>query len=286
MNIQWFPGHIAKALKDIKNDIKLVDVVIEILDARAPISTKNNFVESIIGNKKHLLVLNKSDLSDESKNSYYINYFSKNGYNVFKINSLLKIDKIVIKNINAICSDIFESKLKKGITNYMIKAMIIGMPNVGKSTFINSYVNKNIAKAENRPGITKNNQWIKIDKRILLLDTPGITQQKIYDENIAKNLILINSINEDLIDRNELIYWFLNYLIKEYKHLLVKRYKLDSELYINSDNRVLEVLNNIALNCKCIKKGNLIDYDKTSKIILDDFRTGRLGKITLNENVG
>lgn len=283
MSIQWFPGHIAKAIKDIKNDIKLVDIVIEILDARAPISTKNNLTNSIIKDKKHLIVLNKSDMSDSKKNDFYINYYKNNGYNVIKLNSLSKIDKIIIKNINNICKDIVENKKNKGISNYVIKAMVIGMPNVGKSTFINSYVNKKITKVENQPGITKKNQWIKIDKNILLLDTPGITEHKFSSDNVSYNLMLINSINDNLIDKQELIFIFLQYLIKEYPNLLIERYRLDKDLYKDSQNQTLEVFNNIAYNFKCIKTGNNIDYDKTAKLILEDFRSERLGKITLNE---
>ena len=283
MSIEWFPGHVAKARREIKNNIKNVDIVIEILDARAPISTKSDFVDDISSNKILFIILNKSDLSDPNKNTEYLNYYRNKNYIIDTAvsksgNVNLVIDKMIKEN----CSDKIEKMKSKGIIEPLLKAMIVGLPNVGKSTFINNYVKKKIAKAENRPGVTKVNQWIKLSDKLLLLDTPGITSPKFQNDNVGENLILIGSLNEKLAVKQDVVYNFLNYLKSTYPNLLSERYKLES---VNADIDTLELFDNIAKKTGSIKSKNTIDYDRASDIILDDFRTGRLGKITLKEEI-
>ena len=279
MNIQWFPGHIAKSRKEILNNLKSVDVVIEILDARAPISTKCIYLKE--HTKKKLIILNKSDLSDDKKNQYYIEHYKKEGYEVLALDSKKNnISKIVEKKVLTMCDDIIKRSQQKGISKKIIKAMVVGMPNVGKSTFINSYVKKKIAKVENRPGVTRNLQWIKISNNLLLLDTPGITEAKFEDENVGKNLALIGSINDDILDKEELVIGLVEYLKNEYGELLKNKYDID-----DVDCESICIIEKIAIKKGCIKSKNEIDYNRVSNMILNDFRSGSIGNITLYERV-
>ena len=281
MSIEWYPGHIAKARKEILKSIKDVDIIIEILDARAPISTKTDFDFSDLKNKILFLFLNKSDLSDSNKNLIYKKYYQKKGYIVDCIssknqNSKKSIEKLILNN----CEPRINFLKSKGIINPVLKSIVIGLPNVGKSTFINNYVQKRISKVENRPGVTKANQWIKIDEKLLLLETPGITSKKFDNDKVGENLILIGSLDEKLSIKQDIVYNFLNYLKKEYKKLLISRYKLDD---FDDNIDTIEIFDNIAFKTGCFKNKNIIDYEKASNIILDDFRSGRLGNITLDE---
>lgn len=279
MNIQWFPGHIAKSKKEILNSLKLVDVVIEILDARAPISTKCIYLKE--HTKKKLLILNKADLSDDKKNQYYMEYYKKMGYEVLLLDSKKNnISKIVEKKILMMCDDIIKKSQEKGINNKVIKAMVVGMPNVGKSTFINSYVKKKIAKVENKPGVTRSLQWIKLSNNLLLLDTPGVTEAKFEDQNVGMNLALIGSINDDILDKTELALNLVGYLKSEYAELLKNKYNV---LDVDCENICL--MDKIAIKKGCIKSKNEVDYNRVSNMLLNDFRNGSIGKITLYERV-
>ena len=288
MNIEWYPGHIAKAKNEIKKELKNVDIIIELLDARAPISTKTNFANEILQNKKYLLILNKSDLSDEYKNEYFLKYYRDKGYFTILLQSNKNdISKIVKKNIEILCKDLIEKQQNKGIKDYILKAMILGYPNVGKSTFINSFKKQKSQETKNMPGVTKKNQWVKITENIYLLDTPGITETKFKNDTIGKNLILINSINENLVSKQDICYDFILFLIDNYKECLYSRYKLNDE-NINQLKQIEEnkdialiIYDSIAKNIGAIKN-NQTDYEKTANIIINDFRTGKLGKITLD----
>lgn len=281
MSIEWYPGHIAKARREIKESIKNVDIVIEILDARAPISTKSDFVDDISSNKILFIILNKSDLSDPKKNKEYVEYYKKNNYIVNLVISKNSDVKVIIdKMINEYCQDKIDKLKSKGIIDPILKAMVVGLPNVGKSTFINNYVKKKIAKAENKPGVTRANQWIKLSDKLLLLDTPGITSPKFRNDIVGENLILLGSLNEKLAVKQDIVYNFLNYLKSDYLNNLIDRYDLNN---ISEDTETIEIFDLIANKTGSIKSGKKIDYDRTSDIIIDDFRTGRLGKITLNE---
>lgn len=281
MSIEWYPGHIAKARREIKESIKNVDIVIEILDARAPISTKSDFVDDISSNKILFIILNKSDLSDSKKNKEYVEYYKKNNYIVNLVISKNSDVKVIIdKMINVYCQDKIDKLKSKGIMDPILKAMVVGLPNVGKSTFINNYVKKKIAKAENKPGVTRANQWIKLSDKLLLLDTPGITSPKFRNDIVGENLILLGSLNEKLAVKQDIVFNFLNYLKSNYLNNLIDRYDLDN---ISEDTETIEIFDLIANKTGSIKSGKKIDYDRTSDIIIDDFRTGRLGKITLHE---
>lgn len=288
MNIEWYPGHIAKAKNEIKKELKNVDIIIELLDARAPISTKTNFANEILHDKKYLLILNKPDLSDEYKNEYFLKYYRDKGYFTILLQSNKNdISKIVKKNIEILCKDLIEKQQNKGIKDYILKAMILGYPNVGKSTFINSYKKQKSQETKNMPGVTKKNQWVKITENIYLLDTPGITETKFKNDTIGKNLILINSINENLVSKQDICYDFILFLIDNYKDCLYSRYKLNDDninqlkqLEENKDIALI-IYDAIAKNIGAIKN-NQTDYEKTANIIINDFRTGKLGKITLD----
>lgn len=281
MSIEWYPGHIAKARREIKESIKNVDIVIEILDARAPISTKSDFVDDISSNKILFIILNKSDLADPKKNKIYIDYYRKNNYIVNEAVSKNSDVKILLdKMINDNCQDKINKMKSKGIVEPVLKAMVVGLPNVGKSTFINNYVKKKIAKAENKPGVTRANQWIKLSDKLLLLDTPGITSPKFKNDLVGENLILLGSLNEKLAVKQDIVYNFLEFMKLNYLNSLIERYNLDNIL---PNTETIEIFDLIANKTGSIKSGKKIDYDRTSNIILDDFRSGRLGKITLNE---
>lgn len=288
MNIEWYPGHIAKAKNEIKKELKQVDIIIELLDARAPISTKTDFANEILKNKKYLLILNKSDLSDDDKNEYFLKYYRDKGYFCILLQSNKNdISKTIKKNIEILCKDIIEKQQQKGIKDYILKAMIIGYPNVGKSTFINSYKKQKTQETKNMPGVTKKNQWVKITENIYLLDTPGITETKFKNDTIGKNLILINSINENLVSKQDICYDFIEFMLDKYKDCLYSRYKLNQDSInqlkeIEQDkNLALIIYDSIAKNIGTIKN-NQTDYEKTANIIINDFRTGKLGKITLD----
>ena len=280
MNIQWFPGHIAKARRDILSDVKIIDIIIEVLDARAPLSTKSNFVTNLQKNKKHLLILNKADLSDEVKNNFYLNYFKKQGYYVVLLNSKNNnISKIIDKVILSICSDLIDKRKNKGINSNIFKTIIVGMPNVGKSTFINSYVKKNVVKVENHPGVTKKNQWVKISKNLLLLDTPGITEPKFENEKVGYNLILIGSLNEKNFILDEVILYFVEFLKNNYIDNLKNKYNID----IDSNDSAIQIIEKIGISKNLMSKNSAIDYNRVYNTVLIDFRSGKLGKITIDE---
>ena len=278
MRIQWYPGHIAKATREIKSYFSKVDVVIIIIDARCPITTLDIFSKEL-ENKKKLLVLNKSDLSDIKKSKLFIEKFSKNNQRIITLDSRKNnIKSIIDKNIKLLCKDIYIKNELKNI-NTIIKAMVVGMPNVGKSTFINSYVKKKVNNVENKPGVTKNIKWTTISKDIFLLDTPGVTIPKFKNDISGIKLLMINAINEKLLSKQDLIFEFLNIIKSEYIENLNKCYGVNAN--VNMDT--LEIFNMIAIKKKCIKKNNDLDYEQAGRIIYNDFQNGRLGQISLDE---
>lgn len=283
MNIEWYPGHIAKARREIKEHLKEVDIVIEVIDARCPMSSIN-FLNNEIGNKKRLIIINKIDLADEKEirkiNNDSFTKIIKNfdGEIVLLDSRNNNIKKEIDKKVDKLVKSIIERNEKKGIKNTIIKAMVVGMPNVGKSTFINSYVKKKVNKVENTPGVTKKMQWTKISDKLLLLDTPGVTVKKFENNDVGLNLALVGSINDNILVKQDLAYEFLQKTYKKYFKLFIKRYKLDKS-NINSD--ALFVMNEIAEKNTAYKKDGEIDYDKVSNLIINDFRRGNIGKISL-----
>ncbi len=276
MEYQWYPGHMTKAIRRMREDIKLIDIVIELVDARIPLSSRNPDIDSLANGKSRLIILNKADLADSKKTSYYNDYFKDKGFFVASIDSRKKNDtKSVGKIIEEACAKKRERDLKRGIKNRPLRAMVVGIPNVGKSTFINSFAGKAMAKTGNKPGVTKGKQWIKLNKNVELLDTPGILWPKFEDKNIGFRLACIGSMNDNIIDNSEIAMGLVEYIIKNYPGMLSERYNVDEEADIKN------IIDNIALNRNCIQKGEQIDYNKTYNIIIDEFRSGTIGRITL-----
>jgi ribosome biogenesis GTPase A len=273
--IQWYPGHMAKTKHLIEENLKLVDIVYEILDARIPYSSKNPIIDELILSKKRLILLNKADLSDKNVNNSWISYYKKNGIECISINSL-KGDGL--KSINdktyKICEDIIKKKRSKGITP-RLRVMILGIPNVGKSTFINKLSGTGNAKTGNVPGVTKSKQWIKT-QYFDLLDTPGILWPKFEDENVALMLAITGAIKDELLNIEEISIKLLSILKIYYPRYLLKRYKI-----INIDLPEYELLKNIGEKRGCLVAGGEIDILRAAKILIDDFRSGKLGNISL-----
>lgn len=277
MNIQWYPGHMTKAKRMMQEDIKLIDIVVELLDARTPQSSKNPDIDELGKNKYRLVLLNKNDLADDKVTAMWQNYYKEKGYFVYCLDSRKNTGmKNITDIIQEACKEKIERDRKKGIINRPIRAMIVGIPNVGKSTFINSYAKKACAKVGNKPGVTKGKQWIRISKNVELLDTPGILWPKFEDEAVGMRLAYIGSINDDIITKSELAINFIKFLQNRYCNVLSARYNV-----VETDISEYEILKQIAINRKCISKGNEPDLDKAANILFDDFRSGKLGKISL-----
>ena len=277
MDYQWYPGHMTKAMRQMKEDIKLIDLVIELLDARIPISSRNPDIDNLGKNKARLVLLNKSDLADEAQNNKWIQYFKDKGIIALKINSK---NKQGIKDINnavlTVCKEKIERDKRKGIKNRPVRAMVVGIPNVGKSTFINAYAGKKCAKTGNKPGVTKGKQWIRLGKNLELLDTPGVLWPKFDDQNIGLHLAFIGSMNDNNLDMAELAYQLIKEVSKTYPEAFLNRYG------IVGDEDPLQVMYQVAEVRGCKLKGNKPDLDKTSSMIMDDFRSGKLGRITID----
>lgn len=285
MNIQWYPGHMTKAKRMMQEDMKLIDLVIELVDARLPLSSRNPDIDTLGQNKARLILLNKSDLADTRANKLWTDYFKNKGFFVLEVNSR---DNVGIKNVNAIiqeaCREKIERDRKRGILNRPVRAMVVGIPNVGKSTFINTYAKKACTKTGNKPGVTKGKQWIKLSKTLELLDTPGILWPKFEDKTVGLRLAFAGSINDEILNLTELSMELIKFLEKAYPNVLAERYSID---YYKKDEKTLEnedvtaILNNVAEKRHCVVKGGKYDIDKAAKIILEDFRSGKLGRITL-----
>ena len=276
--INWYPGHMTKAVRQMKEDIKLIDLVIELLDARIPLSSRNPDIDDLGKNKARLVLLNKSDLADETDNNKWIQYFKDKGIIALKINSKNKQGIKEINNaVQIACKEKIERDKKRGIINRPVRAMVVGIPNVGKSTFINAYAGRAAAKTGNKPGVTKGKQWIKLNKNSELLDTPGILWPKFDNQTIGMHLAFIGSINDNILDVTELAYQLVKLLATTYPKVVVERYKIEGH------EDPLQVMYQVAEVRGCKLKGNQPDLEKTSKIIMDDFRAGKLGRITLDK---
>ena len=281
MNIQWYPGHMTKAKRMMQEDIKLIDLVIEIIDARVPLSSRNPDIDELGKNKARLIILNKSDLADEKKNDAWAAWFQGKGCFTAKVNARSGAGmKKIQDTIQEACKEKIERDRKRGIMNRPVRAMVVGIPNAGKSTFINTLAGKACAKTGNKPGVTKGKQWIRLNKNIELLDTPGILWPKFEDQLVGLKLAVVGSIKDELLQSEELAMWLIAYLRKEYAGLLTERYQIEE------DGTDLEILERIAQSRGCRLKGNLPDYPKTAALIVEDFRSGRLGRITLERPEG
>lgn len=280
MNIQWYPGHMTKAKRAMKEDLKLIDLVIELVDARVPLSSRNPDIDDLGAGKARIVLLNKADLADEALNRRWAQWFTERGMHVVKIDAR---NKGTLKQIQAVvqeaCKEKIERDRKRGILNRPIRAMVVGIPNVGKSTFINSFAGKACAKTGNKPGVTKGNQWIRLNKTLELLDTPGILWPKFEDQQVGLKLALIGSINDEILNRDELALELVNVLNRRYPGVLSERYQLENA----GDCDTTQVLEQVARQRSCLAKGEELDLPKAARLLLDDFRSGRLGRITLEE---
>lgn len=273
----------AKTRKQIIADLKLIDVVVEVLDARIPISSHNPDLEGIISNKKRIILLNKSDLSDEKENQRWVEYFKKQNIKAVIIDSNTGkgIDNS-IKAIKEIMQDVIQKELAKGKTRRVIRILVLGIPNVGKSSYINRATKKVSAKVGNKPGVTVQKQWIKLDRDIEMLDTPGVLWPKFESEEVGLNLAYTGTIKDDILEKTEIAYNLLKFLFINYKENLIQRYKLDNTENI-TENDIAELMETIGQKRGALVSGGKVDLEKVSAIILDDFRTGKIGKISLEK---
>ena len=280
MVIQWFPGHMAKTRKLISENIKAVDVVIELIDSRIPISSRNPILGELIGNKKKIIAANKSDMADPEKSEEWRKFYSENKEICIFIDSINGMGFNKLKStLKEIMKPVFEKDLSKGRIFRPIRIMVVGIPNVGKSSFINKISGKAIAQTGDRPGVTKNKQWVRISGDLELLDTPGILWPKFDDEEIATNLAFTGAIKDEIMDTSELALKLIKKLSQTYPQLLIERYKLGDVDF--NELTPLEIMDICAIKRGCLIKGGEIDYNRIAIILLDEFRGAKIGKITL-----
>ena len=276
MNIQWYPGHMTKAVRAMKEDIKLIDLLIELVDARAPLSSRNPDIDELGKGKARLIRLNKWDLSDEQAGEQWDQYFKDKGFFTVRLDSRSRAGiRQVNQAVQEACREKIERDRRRGILNRPVRAMVVGIPNVGKSTFINSFAGRSCAKTGNKPGVTKGNQWIRLSKTLELLDTPGILWPKFEDQQAGIRLAFLGSINDDILNKEELALELLAFLREAYPECLKERYGVSLE------GEPIAVLEEIARIRSCLKKGGEYDYGRAANLVLDDFRSGKLGRITL-----
>ena len=291
-SINWYPGHMAKTLRQIEEDLKLVDVVVEILDTRIPISSQNPEIRKIIKNKKKIVILNKSDLSDARENAKWVKYFEKCGIPAILCNSTTGdgVSKL-IDTVNEVMKEDKEKALGKGRIGKIIRIMIIGIPNVGKSSFINRIAKKSATQVGNKPGVTKQKQCIRLTNNNELLDTQGVLWPKFENQEIALNLAYTGTIKAEILEETEVAYQLTKYLVDNQLDELIEKYGIEKaavEDILNGNEyeeneKIVEIMNMIGRKRGAIIKGGNIDLTKVSKIILDDFKNGKLGKITIEK---
>lgn len=276
MQFQWYPGHMTKAKRQMQEDIKLIDLVVELVDARIPMSSRNPDIDDLGKNKARLILLNKSDLADAKASEAWMEFFKEKGYYAVKVDSRNKgCMKAISSVIAEACKEKTERDRKRGIKNRPVRAMVVGIPNVGKSTFINTYAGRACAKTGNKPGVTKGKQWIRLNKSVELLDTPGILWPKFEDQTVGLKLALIGSIKDEILNIDELALELIAILKEHYSGVLQARYEVEEE------KTPAEIIRQIAIKRNCIQKGNELDYTKAANLLMDEFRGGKLGKITL-----
>ena len=276
MHFQWYPGHMTKAKRMMQENIKLIDLVIELVDARVPISSRNPDIDELGKNKARLILLNKSDLAEDKWNDAWSEYFREKGFSVVKVNSKKGGG---IKSINGVIQEACKEKIKRdrkrGILNRPVRAMVVGIPNVGKSTFINALAGKACAKTGNKPGVTKGKQWIRLNKNVELLDTPGILWPRFEDQAVGLKLAFIGSIKDEILQTEELAAELVTFMNKNYPGVLESKYNVEE------DTDPYGMIARIAESRHCLVRGNELDTEKASVLLMDDFRNGRLGRLTL-----
>ena len=287
MNLQWYPGHMTKAIRMMQENIKLIDIIIEITDARIPASGRNPDIDELGKNKFRLIILNKADLADPAITKRWKEYYQKQGYFVMEMNSKTGNEAGKVKElIQNACAEKIEKDKKRGIVGRPIRAMVAGIPNVGKSTFINKLAGKASAKTGNKPGVTKGKQWISLGKNLQLLDTPGILWPKFEDQTVGLHLAFIGSMNDENIDTDELACELIQILKQYYPNAISEKYNITDEqidelMEDQYQTPASAVLSAIAINRKCFKQGATPDISRASALLLDDFRNGRLGRLSL-----
>lgn len=278
MEFQWYPGHMSKAKRAMQEDLNLINVIIELVDARVPLSSKNPDIDPMANGKSRIILLNKCDLADAAVTAQWKKYYEKKGFFVALVNSKQgKGVKQVNEVIQSACKEKIERDRRRGILNRPIRAMIVGIPNVGKSTFINSFAGKACTKTGNKPGVTKGKQWIRLNKNVELLDTPGILWPKFEDQTVGLRLAFIGSIKDELSNQYELCLLLMKYLQEHYPEAVPKAYQIEAD-----DSEVV-LLERVAKRRGCLKAGGEYDLDKAANYVIDDFRNGRLGAISLEQ---
>ena len=276
MQIQWYPGHMTKAKRAMKEDIKLIDLVIELVDARVPLGSRNPDIDELAKGKGRIVLLNKADLADDGCTERWIAWFKEQGIHALRINARSGMGmKQIQPLVQEACKEKIERDRRRGIKNRPVRTMVVGIPNVGKSTFINSFAGKACAKTGNKPGVTKGKQWIRLNKSVELLDTPGILWPKFEDQEVGMRLAYIGSIKDDILNIEELALGLIGYLQEFYPAALKERYSVEE------GQKPLDILTAVAKARGCLKKGEELDYEKASRLLLEEFRSGKLGKVTL-----
>lgn len=276
MQLQWYPGHMTKAKRAMQEDIKLIDVVIELVDARIPFSSKNPDIDSLASGKSRILVLNKADMAEQTTTKQWEKYYENKGYFAVAVNATKRNElKAIHPLIQKACKEKIERDRRRGILNRPVRAMIAGIPNVGKSTFINSFAGKSCTKTGNKPGVTRGKQWIRLNKQVELLDTPGILWPKFEDPAVGLRLAFIGSIKDELLNRTDVVMELIDFIRKSYPG------KIEQLYHVDETGKPEEILEKIGMVRKCLAKGETVDFERTSALILDDFRHTRLGTLSL-----
>lgn len=283
MLIQWFPGHMAKTRRLIKENLKLVDVVVELVDARLPLSSRNPEIDNVIGNKPRVLVLNKSDIADSDANKKWLEFFKSKGVVTILADSLSgKGINYLDKAIDTVLAEKIARDEKRGIQRHAVKMMVVGIPNVGKSSFINRLSKRAATKTGDRPGVTTTKQWIRISGKYELLDTPGILWPKFEDQEVGKRIAYTGGIKDEIMDIEGLCCDLLNFLKQNYAELVTERYKLKEDITQLEGYEILEL---IGKKRGCIVSGGEIDYFRAANLVMDEFRAAKIGKISLEKPI-
>lgn len=287
MSIQWFPGHMAKARRQIEEKLKLIDVVIELLDARIPLSSRNPMIDDILSHKPRVVVLNKADMADEAVTKQWVDWFAKDQLKALPVESTTgKGVKSIIQVAQDKMTRKFEQMQKKGISPRAVRALIVGIPNVGKSTLINRLAGRSVAATGDRPGVTKAQQWIKVGTEMELLDTPGILWPKFEDEEVGYRLAATGAIKDEILHPEDIVFHILKYLVPWYGERFKERYDLRSlPNDLENPQEIVAMMEDIGRRRGCLQGGGLVDLQKASQVVLRDLRTSKLGRISLEKPV-
>ncbi|WP_411346081.1 ribosome biogenesis GTPase YlqF [Paenibacillus sp. WLX1005] len=283
MTIQWFPGHMTRARRQIEDKLKLIDMVIELLDARLPLSSRNPMIDEILQNKPRLIVLNKSDLADPVTTAGWVDYFKREGHEVLTLDAASGHGiKEIPERAKVLLKEQRDKRAAKGMNQRPIRALIVGIPNVGKSTLINRLAGKSIAATGDRPGVTKGQQWIKVGTEMELLDTPGILWPKFEDQGVGYRLAVTGAIREEILNVEDIAYYGMKYICEYYWDNIAERFDLDERPQdLDNPNDIVEIMEGIGRKRGCLMSGGRVDLEKASKVILRELRAGKLGRISM-----